>query len=538
MYSRDIFFTHIGKSSQSSEAINALARVYGRLFAHQSDRKKPRTNFANGIKKGKLTAKEYTGVLLLMATVLRSSRGREILTASRNRNFREEWLVKDWVLLIETLLVWEAYLKQDQMQKIHVHRMQKKNRYILYLMKNVAKRSEGMGLKIMKFHGITHMAEDIQMFGVPMVLDTGSNESHHKITKVAAKLTQRDISKFEEQTSNRLDEFHVLDLALEELDGRPLWEYLDGYDHPVIAVKPSELEKNNEDLDGNHNDVDGENANKPETSTGGTRIQVYWQDDGTPWFKYPFDRTKKRARWDKHIVKYLFNLQEELQDDGKLAGPLSICTEHKRDGQIFRGSPDFRRKGLWNDWVKVDWGPGYGCLPCELWCFIDLTDLADDFNLHFEGSIVQKGVYAVVESSEYITDEAEICKSDLFTPFTKEFILADDGRLKRRQFYLADVDAIVSTTLVVPDIGCDNGINYFEVLPMDEWADVFVQWVNAPHKHDIIDDDSVEVKLEAVVEEEEEVESEEDGVESDQEDGESGEEGEETEEEDDDSDQE
>ena len=37
-----------------------------------------------------------------------------------------------------------------------------------------------------------------------MNVDTGSNETHHKTTKIAAKLTQKDITTFEKQTSDRL----------------------------------------------------------------------------------------------------------------------------------------------------------------------------------------------------------------------------------------------------------------------------------------------------------------------------------------------
>ena len=67
------------------------------------------------------------------------------------------------------------------------------------------------------------------MFGVPMNVDTGSNESHHKLTKVVAKLTQKDPTTFEEQTSHRLDDIHVLNLAMQEFQGQPLWDYEVGY---------------------------------------------------------------------------------------------------------------------------------------------------------------------------------------------------------------------------------------------------------------------------------------------------------------------
>jgi hypothetical protein len=67
-YVRDCFFTAIGESSRLAVEINALAVEYGELYQRQSDREKPKTKFSNGIQKGKLMAKEYRGVLLIMAT--------------------------------------------------------------------------------------------------------------------------------------------------------------------------------------------------------------------------------------------------------------------------------------------------------------------------------------------------------------------------------------------------------------------------------------------------------------------------------------
>ena len=130
---------------------------------------------------------------------------------------------------METLLQWEAYLNLDEMAAKHVKRLKRKHRYLLFLLKRVANRQKGMGFKVVKFHAVLHLAQDILMFGVPMNVDTGSNESHHKTTKIAAKLTQKDIRTFERQTSDRLDDFHVLNLAIEEIQGNPLWTYLDPY---------------------------------------------------------------------------------------------------------------------------------------------------------------------------------------------------------------------------------------------------------------------------------------------------------------------
>jgi hypothetical protein len=42
-----------------------------------------------------------------------------------------------------------------------------------------------------QFHVIIHPVEDITLFGVPSVADTGSNESHHKPSKHVRSSTSR-----------------------------------------------------------------------------------------------------------------------------------------------------------------------------------------------------------------------------------------------------------------------------------------------------------------------------------------------------------
>ena len=57
------------------------------------------------------------------------------------------------------------------------------------IMCKVAQRTKGMGLKLVKFHMILHIWEDILQFGVPLEYDTSANESMHKPSKKASKTT-------------------------------------------------------------------------------------------------------------------------------------------------------------------------------------------------------------------------------------------------------------------------------------------------------------------------------------------------------------
>ena len=221
---RDCFFDQIGPTSQLADDINGYCCRYGEMLARQSQRDLPKTKFANGVRRGKLMAKEYPGILLCLASILQCQGARTLLRQKR-RKFKKKSVIPDWQVLIDTLLQWDMWLQSDQMKTKHVKFAQDKHRYIMYLIKKVGKRETGMGLRLTKFHGIVHMAQDILNFGVPMEMDTGSNESGHKVTKTAARLTQRMEETFDKQTCDQLKELHVIELASAEIEGKAPWEH-------------------------------------------------------------------------------------------------------------------------------------------------------------------------------------------------------------------------------------------------------------------------------------------------------------------------
>jgi hypothetical protein len=227
---RDVFFVQVGKDSKNAEYIDALAMQFGKLLQHQSDRDMPKTKLSKGIIGGKITAKEYSGLMLLIALVLQSTQGRSILHSCHKGNFKEKWLMKDWVLLVDSILTWEAFLKQEQIPKKLVPRLDKKNRFIMYLIKKVSAKIEGMGWNTQKFHQILHIAMDIKFHGVPTIVDTGPNEGHHKVSKKASRITQKNLAEFENQIAQRLKEMELLDLAAQEMLGLLIWKYLDPFD--------------------------------------------------------------------------------------------------------------------------------------------------------------------------------------------------------------------------------------------------------------------------------------------------------------------
>ncbi len=465
-YLRDIFFEMIGKDSEGARQLNALAKVYSRFFARQSDRTMPGTSFTKGIQVGKLMGKDYRGVLVIILAMVNSTKGRAIL--QKYRNFKKESDLDDWILLVETMLEWESYLNEPRMDLKTVKRLGQKHRYIMYLMRKVAQRNKGMGLKLTKFHMILHIMDDILEFGVPLEYDTSANESFHKAAKKASKMTQRAAETFNFQVSNRLIEFEVIDLAMEEIEnGLVPWDfYHRGEEKP--HARPE-------------NETEGlENATpEHEIWTGETKIVIDLDEDGDVGFLLR-TRSKfaKNARWNRDLLHFLYQMQALVSTER-----MQIYTCHRRNGQTFRGHPHYRGKGPWKDWVWVDW-VGYGHVPCHIWCFVVLEDMPLGRNrLEYGGIPLCNGTFAVVESSNFVDNGEEEMDTSLMVPIDKEAVLDGDGKVAKRTFFLADTEAFLDPCCVIPDIG-GPPCRYFVVRPRNQWAERFEKWVNLPHRND------------------------------------------------------
>ena len=514
-YARDIFFIYMGEESQLAEDINGLAQMYGKLLTHQSDRDLPHTNFAKGIQKGKLMAKQYRGVLLIMAAVLRSTMGRKLLM--KRKSFGKEQGLSDWTLLVELLLEWEAFLCQKEMKRSDVVRLKEKHRFIMYIMRNVAKRSKGMGLKIMKFHAILHLVEDILLYGVPSEFDTGPQESHHKDSKVAAKLTQRKEATFDHQTGIRMTEFMAIDLAMLEVqDGDVVWKYFVRHTAAFEDCLADEMEALNVSVEeesdcsgGNDSHFgstsngsigeDGElvggdtksNEESMRIETSGTRIRIFEDssDNDEPSFEVQGkSKHKEKTSWSVELVHWLNDLQN-LVGSYHPKGELPVRTEHRRGDILFRGHPNHRGDGPWKDWALFDWGPGYGSLPGHIWCFVELDGLPfGRGGLEFGGVRIENGVFAVVETATYVDPETlpNSLQSDLFVPLMLDVKGVNAaGEVTGRQFFLADVGSILGPCIVVPDVGGPPNA-YFQVKSRAMWADEFEHWLRQPHQDDVM----------------------------------------------------
>lgn len=462
---RNTIFEQLGPTSKYAEEMDHLGMLYGMQFARQSERDMPKCKFSSGIREGKLNAKEYRGILLVIAAVLRSTKGRKELNGKLTRQQLDEWLE-----LIEIVLCWEAFLCQSEMTVHHVSRLHFKNRYLMWMIKKIAHRSTGMGLKLMKFHAIVHLCSDIILYGIPMELDTGSLESGHKGTKGAARTTQKNAATFDLQTSTRLAQYHVIDMGMQELKGWKLWDYYEKSER-LLPDPPDPPE---------------------EIHTGGTTINILpmLNKEGSPSFSFGEGakamNTPIDAEWDRDILNFLYKLQKKLQTWVEPNTRLKIHGEHTRNGITFRGHPRYRDKH-WRDWVIADWG-GADAQPAHVWCFIWLKDLPESRKLRKKRGMVygechvDNGVYAVVEAGEFQEGNNLQPKSRLFTRLVKEMAVnGEDKSERRRKFFLLDTEAILEPAYVIPDVGCKDGCTYFHVKNRSDWILEMEKWLQEPN---------------------------------------------------------
>ena len=533
---RQQYFSQISEK-KGGEETNALSVLFGGFLKHQSDREMPRTQYSHGIAtaKRRINAREYTGVLLLMALMCFSRQGKILLqkhattfteeddpdqereteeaedgaqqrkTPRKYKYFTDD-RIRDWLLLLETLLQWEQWMRSPRIHKYEVHRAKTKFKVIMVLMKKVASRVSGMRMNIVKFHAILHVPLDIELYGVPSVVDTECEESHHKITKKAARKTQRRLGTFEKQTNDRMEENFVTELASEEMSGRPLWEYW----------RPSPKECVMDSV-----------AHNPET--GGMRILVGASDDGQLFYQLA-SRTKVSSRsfWGREIVELLNDLQDTVRARYHHKLPLNICTMHKRGGNIFRATPgkSGQLSGRWMDWAIFQWRVGRQVHyhPGHIWCFVDLSKLPEEDTFPFANhTTIRQGCYAIIESADYepdgetgqVHEEADL--STIFRRLRKE---ASGSDAVGRRFHIVHCDTIVRPATVVPDfvsekdqtamqarkkkqmrktttVGHDNEAvshweatggggdrDYIEILPTERWREQFSGWLRSDHKWD------------------------------------------------------
>lgn len=468
-YSRSTFFERLGPYSEISRTINTIASEMGWVFQRQSDRDIPRTKYTKGIQRGVLMAHEMTGLMLVLIATLRSTGGRAAILADNNTNFPDEQSIENWIMLLELQIEFEAWLKSKTMSVAVVIRLRTKVRELMNLTKLIGNRQKGMQYKTNNFHSTKHVPDDILMFGPPHCVNTKSNEMHHKADKKSAKMTQKRPDSFDFQCTQRVDDRRVIEMAIEELKGRPKWDYFHGFQRQNQHKSDLILAKERKQR------VSSPKKSTDEPILTGVKA-VFRYDEGKEEYVYRVEsemQRKNRYQYGQEFVGCIADLTEEVVEYVK---EMTVFSElDLPDSSKFRASPYFQGKP-WYDWAIARVGTAIEGfeqrkVPVQIRGFVDLRALPPD-----NGTKYVPGVYMIVEPTRLNPDMVEVRRSDIFVSYLKE--AWPNGGIKRE---ILPIENIESVACVIPDIAHESKRAFFRVRPPSQWTELFETWVNSDH---------------------------------------------------------
>jgi hypothetical protein len=423
-----------------------LCKKFGKILQHQSDRNRPRTFFNSSyLSIAKKNGHEMAGLIIVYIFLFTSDEGVNVLSKS----FGDERLA-NFIHCFEMLLLLEHFCKMERHKEADLKTMENGIPAILDFIKNTLNRTEGNGMKIIKFHLCLHYVDDIRRYGSMRNFDSCIGERHHcSEVKDPAKHTQRRRDKFEIQTATRYVDNIIISRAKQDLD---------------IVIKQAK--------------------NKVQCNK---RNNIIYERTRDVFMKKDW-KTKKYilCNWpDKNFNEQLKDLCRWLVDSKKTDSPIKFFTQHNRDEYIFRGDPNYDGKGPWYDWVNVDWSNGEP-IPAKINIFMDLT-VGYKRPFHVGSSYINEpGSYAIAYSC--LTNAKEMSHPTSLLVEYNELILNKSGRFKGLpQLCVFNVESIESTCIACPYFVKENVMNaekWSILRPRMKWNCILIDFLQFGYESD------------------------------------------------------
>jgi hypothetical protein len=421
-----------------SKRFDELAKHYGFLLSHQSDRDLPRTHVnTNYTTITRKNANEMSGILITILIVFSTDEGTNTLD-----QIMAGLEAAKFIQLFELLLMLENFCSFPEHKIIDVKNFKKFVPYILNTYKDILDRQTGCGCKFIKFHLPNHFADDMLRFGSMLNFDTGIGESHHKTeAKYPAKNTQRRKAEFEYQTATRQIENFAINKAF------------------------AYFEKNSKQ---NYIDVDDDS----------------YTDNIDQWFRYQYDPNEglqqkygktefKTCKWSDEVFQtQLTQICTMIYKNGCIDGPLWFFALHNRQSYIFRADPNYQSNLCWYDWAEVNWSGQM--LPTKLLLFWDIKQntLKKSFKVG-DIKITQPGQYVLCYTLQSTKKLQPAHTTSMLVQYGK---LHTDSNNKPI-LYIFHIDCIASTISAVPYKVKDtifNAIEWLFLKPKSEWYSKFM----------------------------------------------------------------
>jgi hypothetical protein len=413
-----------------------LCKQYGKMLQHQSDRSLPRTYF--NTKYMSVTRKnghEMAGLILVFLIIFASSEGQQTINLELGSNRCAAYLQ-----VLELLLMLESFCKQEKHTKTNLLIAKEAMPEIMKKIKDALNRTDGCGMKIIKFHLIKHFAEDILRYGSMKNFDSAIGERNHCTeVKEPARHTQRRKINFELQTAKRYYE--------------------------NLAINVSENDIIQEKLDDSSTD----------SSTNKEQNIIYVHEEKNIYKREWKSLLLCPVNWrDTLLYQSLLDLCIRLvEQDCVHESEISFFTQHNRNNCIFRANPQWQDTEMpWYDWARVEWDGYEMPVPAQMLIFIDLTNNFKNPFQFGQSYVAEPGVYAIARSFQ---DEYNI-KAHYKSKLVRygEFVIDEDMNPELCMF---SVESIAAPMVAVPFSTESNIINAKEWIMLESkncWYDNFL----------------------------------------------------------------
>jgi Plavaka transposase len=412
-----------------------LCKKYGKILQHQSDRSLPRTYFNS--KYMSVTRKnghEMAGMLLVYLVIFSSTEGLSKIDVELGND-----RCAAYIHVFELLLMLESFCKQETHVRKDVLIAKNGISLVMNTIKEVLNRTDGCGMKIIKFHLMKHFPEDILRFGSMKNFDSSIGERNHCTeVKDPAKHTQRRKENFEEQTAKR----YIENIA--------------------ISIAETQFTKDESDQSSSKNENKHNN--------------IFYLHDKKQIFKRDWkDYKLSPVKWlDTDFQNELTELCHYLVTNEYIKSPVPFFTQHNRDEIIFRGDPNWQETNQpWYDWAEVEWDGEENNIPAQIQIFIDLSNnFLKPFQIG-QSFVIESGYYAIAKSFQNACTQ----KAHLISQLVDygEFVYNDSENKPLLCFF--SVDCITNSMVAVPYNTKNTIYNAREWLilkPKNEWYNIFI----------------------------------------------------------------
>ena len=213
-----------GPKAVALKLYDEICAQLGDKLMRQSDCNVPRMNVPKGFSSGtNLMGHEFTGCLLVRLFALLTIASQMIFPMRKKNSPNKHNLdnpehVKDWVLVVSSLLQWYQWIKEPHLTKLHVLRLHATVQWLMRLVADIAPQTTGMGNNTIKRHLVLNLCQDMLDHGVPQNMNSAYAESANiSLAKETSMRTQKCATSFTFQAATRYTDNLALDLACDDL---------------------------------------------------------------------------------------------------------------------------------------------------------------------------------------------------------------------------------------------------------------------------------------------------------------------------------